>query len=884
MLSRALVPVVVLVVVVESGELSFTSKPTVRRAGNRVAIEFAVDRATDVAVYVEDPSGKVLRHLAAGVLGPNAPEPLSKDSLKQTLMWDGTDDLGNAVAPGPVRVRVCAGMQVRYGGVAFAKEAGPNAIVDVTGLAVRPDGRLYALGNRWSRYSWQNTAVSIYRRDGSYEKTIKPFPPSLAPERVAALGAFKSDKGDLIPIIHRVLGTTFYPYEDRSGQQMAVTRDGMLVVAAVAPGLNAVTRGESAHLAAIDADGGIPLPSYAGPLLREKHGFDRVHLVMGSDDKTVYLTGIGPRRHVSNVGTMAFNAPAVFRATLPALGPAEPVFGDPAAAGNDDAHLDDPRGIACDGKAHLFVADFANNRVVVLDEKEMKLVAAVEVEAPEWVGVNPRTGELYVQSNDQVVKFSGWREPKQVAAASLAWAQEGLKGEDKKRLRLFFALDAGAERPVLWVGRSRGADPLRRCEDLRDEFSDFTPAGCYNAPYLWNLSVDPTRQDVACRVGDGSLEIVNEATGSTERIRADHATVCRLGPKGEVYGMHHWGKTGIVRYDRKGKTLPFEATANDPDRERQGRLRNRPSGTTSWERDFFIDRRGDIYVKNRGEVYHGLMTVEVYGPDGAHKRTAIWLTCDGSLGPRVDPRGNLYMGECIKPIGKPYPDLFAGRLPKHAEREYTWMYGSLVKYSPEGGAAWFPYDYDYNTRKQFPYPFEGEAKLDPNLPREKVSGNRGPHLTKEPFDLQGALWWRFGFAYLLDMSHCGTDRCHCTACDFDVDDFGRVFYPDQGRFRVEVIDTNGNEILHFGAYGNQDYCGPSSYVVDPKTRLLRPRQPDDAADIESPFAKPEIAFNWFVGLAVSDRFVYVADGANRRVLRCKIGYAAQETSDARSSQ
>jgi len=155
-----------------------------------------------------------------------------------------------------------------------------------------------------------------------------------------------------------------------------------------------------------------------------------------------------------------------------------------------------------------------------------------------------------------------------------------------------------------------------------------------------------------------------------------------------------------------------------------------------------------------------------------------------------------------------------------------------------------------------------------------VSGTRGTYMIEE-LDLQGALWWRYGFAYLLDMAGRGTDRCHCTATDFDVDDFGRVFYPDQGRFRVEVLDTNGNKILDFGGYGNQDYCGPDSYVPDPEKGVLRPPRKDDPEGLNSPFAEPEIAFNWFVGLAVSDRYIYVADGSNRRVLRCKVGYAAE---------
>ena len=86
--------------------LEFKVKPSVKADGDpstssgqaRVQIDFEVNKATDVAVEVLDKDGKVVRHLAAGLLGPNAPEPLAKDSLRQSLVWDGKDDSGKQVS------------------------------------------------------------------------------------------------------------------------------------------------------------------------------------------------------------------------------------------------------------------------------------------------------------------------------------------------------------------------------------------------------------------------------------------------------------------------------------------------------------------------------------------------------------------------------------------------------------------------------------------------------------------------------------------------------------------------------------------------------------------------------------------------------------------
>ena len=57
--------------------LEFKVRPSVKADGDNVTIEFEANKATDVAVEVLDNEGKAVRHLAAGLLGPYAPEPLA---------------------------------------------------------------------------------------------------------------------------------------------------------------------------------------------------------------------------------------------------------------------------------------------------------------------------------------------------------------------------------------------------------------------------------------------------------------------------------------------------------------------------------------------------------------------------------------------------------------------------------------------------------------------------------------------------------------------------------------------------------------------------------------------------------------------------------------
>lgn len=855
---------------------AFEKEPMVTRQGEKIRIEFATNGECDVAVYVEGAKGEVVRHLVAGVLGQEAPEPLKAGSLEQSVIWDGKDDDGKPAAGGPFNVRVGLGLKASWGGTAFCEkdQAGPNHITNVSGLAVGPDGRVYVMDNRSGWLYWPANGVHVFRRDGSYEKTIKPFPSNLPLDRLKGTAAFKNNRGYLNPLIHRTLGMTFYPYEDVPATQMAIA-DGKLLLTVV-PSQSPSDRrfrGEAPHLAAIDGDGGTVFPGYAGPALGPWK-YVLPCLAASSDGKSVFVAGFG--KEVKPWNVPAEISPFVCRAPLPEGGPAHPFFGDPNQPGSDEKHLDNPRGMASDGHGHLLICDYGNNRIVAVKEADGSFVGSFPVNAPEWVGVHPKTGAVYVFSGgESLVKFSGWKDAKVSARASPKCFAPMYVGWGNVRPPCRFALDASTEPAVLWIGRSLGDPALLRCEDRGDSFTEPEPAICFLTPTRWRPAADPTHRLVSCRVdqvdrGKGSaLHILDEATGQIRKVGPSYGplsnnqgTTYRLDRDGNIYAAAAGG--GLWKCDANGKLVPFPATANDP--KLKGHLPAGSTGTTAWERDWYVDRKGDIYSKMTGTAYHGLMSVEVFGPDGARKRTAIWGVSDGAYGPRVDPQGNIYIMECVKPAGQPYPD----ELKPHAsdnmvQHWYDWMYGSIVKFPPAGGNIWIKGLSEQNKPKAEP------VKLPDSLPKVPV------YLVYRGDDnqMQGHLWMAPGVAHVSEVVG-GGEHCHCTGCDFDVDDFGRCFAPDNGRQRVTVLDTNGNVIMHFGAYGNQNYCGPESYVYDEKHMYYRPRRPDDPQNLKSPFAEPEIAFNWIIGLAVTEKHAYVADTANRRMLRIKLGYQSEQ--------
>ncbi|KPJ70717.1 MAG: hypothetical protein AMS14_10130 [Planctomycetes bacterium DG_20] len=172
---------------------AFTKKPVAVREGDRVRIEFAVSRETDVSVYIEDQSGKVVRHLVAGVLGKNPPAPLKPNALAQTVEWDGKADWGKPAGPGPFKVRVALGLSAKYDREVIAD---PMSIGGVQAMAAGPDGTLYAVvGAGAGVPNWSSQRLVALNRDGTFQRTLIPPPSTVSREQIEALGGIPVEAG-----------------------------------------------------------------------------------------------------------------------------------------------------------------------------------------------------------------------------------------------------------------------------------------------------------------------------------------------------------------------------------------------------------------------------------------------------------------------------------------------------------------------------------------------------------------------------------------------------------------------------------------------------------------------------------------------------------------
>ncbi len=848
---------------------AFTTKPTATRAGDpstgsgqgKVRIEFAVDRETDVAVFVEDGAGKVVRHLVAGVLGDNPPAPL-KPGLAQSVEWDGKADYGKPAGSGPFRVRVALGLGARYDKVLLSTL---TASTGARCAGVGSDGTLYLFK---SSRTFGGEGLLAFNRDGSYQRSLTPFPANLPLERAKGFDPFELD-GRAAPLPHnQVHGLYPQPGWGARKFQLPVSREGRIYLVGGKPGKY---NKRPLSSGVIYPDGGCPEDEFAVPLKLPAGikglapSLYYMGMALSGDESRLYVTGLG-----DNKGSF----PVVFRIALPERNAIEMFFGDVAKSGKSETHLNNPRGLAVDGKGNLLVADQSNNRIVVISEKDGGYAGEFPVQSPDTVAVDRNTGAVYVTRNVgknvyELQKFAGWKNPQPVATAKLTW-------QGHPSCPPIMAIDASASPVVVWLQEDYGR--LIRVEDRGTSFGDGKLASSEEGSEtgFMDLTVDRVRDEVymrGCHRNNGAMYWwyrYDEKSDKLSRLDVgpfSSSAGAQLvpAPGGNLYGASY--RSGIFKFTHDGKPDPWENPIRGTGPEANN-YANKVAHCTfmpvseCWMRHVLgVRHDGHIFAfepgKNGGRPTRMLRE---YLPSGqlARQDPIIWKVSDGSIGPKFDPEGNVYVAEIVKPADRIYPPEFEKKLGRvdPAKDRLAWgspqasasnIYGSIVKFTPKGGMVDINVVYA-GVRSDNPYP--GTPKLDSSLKTEDYvydNGAGGFGTVK----VTGAEWVRMG------CSHVFVGECTCDSTRFDVDEFGRVWYPDQGRFRVCVLDTNGNDLTHFGGYGNADSRGPES--------------------TDKAMATPDIAFSWLVGVGVTDRHVYTGDSLNRRMLRSKVTYAAEET-------
>jgi len=351
--------------------------PSVSRSGAGYELRFTVTKPTDVTVRIVDGQGKVVRHLASGMVGlKKAAQPLKANSLSQSIRWDGTDDAG-AKAHGEFKVFVGAGLTAKFDKFLLYERNGIGG-----GAPIR--GRLRCtvtkgVGDEYLVAQEDGVHLSTLRafdEDGKYLRCVWPYSLDKPGNVIEPFlqdtdwGANDWD-GDRVPL--SVNHNAYYFFGSRS-RETAVTTDGCIVAVS-----GYVTDAHS--LRPIGPDG-LPYrelvwrPSLAyvwRPAVYEQRSLrvpyrngTKWHLAAGRDGDFFLADGL---THV----VWRYRAADMTPVNFARVG--KPYLGTLDEAGNDDEHFQGPDDVAVDAAGNICVLDGESVKVYAKDGTFVEKVA-----------------------------------------------------------------------------------------------------------------------------------------------------------------------------------------------------------------------------------------------------------------------------------------------------------------------------------------------------------------------------------------------------------------------------------------------------------------------------------------------------------------------------
>jgi hypothetical protein len=442
----------------------FTEKPKVRKvAEDRYEITFAVKGYCDVTVAIIDPDpkkelvpgrGVVVRHLGAGVLGPNAPLPFQKNSLKQTLYWDGKDDLGWYMKePEKLKVRVSLGLKPEFD--KLLADYGPHNLPGlVFGIAISEEGA-FVFAKAPATHT--HAIIRKYGHNGEYLGQLTPPPASMPEEKLAGLSYVEYEPGKravhgvdisqmatdcfYLPAINSKLMMSFQPVV--VGRKLYFPNSGCAVI----------ERGESL-LHYIYTDGSTDVQGIKGiPFVKNgAHLYPR--MAVSPDGKRLYVSALGGGGMVDGTQTRPLVVVKDFENIMEYarifVGKMSTERGrEDAVPGSDNESLNNPFGIDCDAQGRVYIADNLNGRIQVFSP-EGKWLKTIPVDRPRLIRVHRKSGAFYVTHSARVegrtvgrlTKFKSFDEPVKV------WHIEYPEQEPTPAV---LAVDEWTPKPRLWT-------------------------------------------------------------------------------------------------------------------------------------------------------------------------------------------------------------------------------------------------------------------------------------------------------------------------------------------------------------------------------------------------------------------------------------------------
>jgi hypothetical protein len=868
----------------------FTKKPSLARQGDRVTVSFETKGFCDVTVAVENAAGKIIRHLASGVLGPNAPEPFQRSRKSQAVVWDGKDDQGEYVDDvRHVSVRVSLGLKPRFERTLYWHPKRRVGMHHSPRMVAQPEG-VYVYEGAGIE------SIKLFNHEGKYVRTVYPFPADRV-ERVKGLGWSRFADGHRAPRHIGWWGATYL--KGGIGVTHATWGTGAEGFA-VRNGRIASISGTVCRMKTDGSTGGVSLygpdiPRRFGSKKPPRHVYVPKGVAFSPDGTWLYLTGDYVVTGSSGSYGPTMDWPArVYRMTYGSEKPPAVWLGDKPGHGDKSFHR--PADVAVDERGRVYVADHGNDRVQIFSP-EGKLLKSLPVNGPSRLQFHHKTGDLYVFSwgmgvgmrvkrkpvKPRLRVFAPFQsdEPKQLFLLPLphkdgekegTWTRWGVgtimgHATEGDHSPIQVALDSWTDPVTVWMVRDW---PRRRADwkcfnierfalhdrklELLESWNRKVAAEIVNwvPPHLFRQ-----RMHVDHRNGDLYLHQDFKPDGEELlRIRPDtgHIETVKLPVGAHDLAIDYRGhlllrcNQLVGRFDLDTmREVPFDYGERQrarllPSSRRSKQLLSAlviPGARTSW--NFY----GGLGANPQGEiVVHTWSDVTAKGKARYKPRIFPGRTSQGVI--HVFDRHGKPVGLDIVGQGAAMGhgtqmdargDIYflhkSNRV--YDGKDFFPLTGCLIKF--ERGKGRFL----ATRRAVLPLPPE----LRPDIP---------PQL--EGYWVKDVEW-----IYPAVGAARHSSPCQCWTSRFALDAFGRSFAPEVVRNQVAVLDTNGNLILHVGRYGNVDNGVP--LVKNDKLWTQEPR----------PIGGDEVALMYACYTAVhSDRRLFIADAGNGRILSVKLGY------------